>query len=308
MLTTLVCAVLGAAPMDQTMKTTQCAADGSRDQREILDHIHSIFQAYIRQDRAAIRDTHTPDWIGFQGPSTKIERGLDDYMRNAELSLQHLQGTGYEILDCEVQVFDQLALVYYVARYDYRSKKDDTPGAVMLRSIDVYRKEAGEWTQAESHITPFPTGGSWGEGDAPADSRSADSSVLRELSAEERKELLRAREAVWRAWFAGDEAELNRLVPAEVTAIDVGGEPFADYAEVVRRAAVFKDTGGRLINLEFPETRIQAYGDVVIIYTRFSFETERDGERLTTAGRGTEVFVKRDGAWLNTGWHLDSGR
>lgn len=69
------------------------------DRDMILEHIDSIFQAYIRRDRDAIRRLHTDDWIGFQGPSTTIERGIDAHMKNADASLEHFRGTGYEILD-----------------------------------------------------------------------------------------------------------------------------------------------------------------------------------------------------------------
>jgi hypothetical protein len=38
------------------------------------------------------------------------------------------------------------------------------------------------------------------------------------------------------------------------------------------------------------------------------FETESAGQRQAYAGRGTEIFVRRGGAWINSGWHLDSGK
>ncbi len=132
------------------------------DREQILQHIHGIFKAYLRQDRDAIRKTHTEDWTGFQGPSTKIERGIDAYMINAENSLQHMQGIGYELLDTEVQIYGDVALIYYVARYDYRDRQG-REGSLPLRSIDVYRRERGQWNQCGSHITPLPTGGGWGE-------------------------------------------------------------------------------------------------------------------------------------------------
>lgn len=53
-------------------------------QETVLAHIDDIFQAYLRKDREALRRTHTRDWVGFQGPSVKIERGIEDYMVNAE--------------------------------------------------------------------------------------------------------------------------------------------------------------------------------------------------------------------------------
>ena len=48
--------------------------------------------------------------------------------------------------------------------------------------------------------------------------------------------------------------------------------------------------------------------EVAILFTTYLFEIETDGERSTSTGRGTELFVRRDGRWLNAGWHLDSGR
>lgn len=133
------------------------------DRAAIVAHIRSIFQAYVDRDRATIERTHSADWTGFQGPSTKIERGLADYMVNAERSLAAFRGTGYELLDVEVQLHGDLALVYYVARYDYLDAAGKE-GSLGLRSLDVYRCDAGEWIQCGSHITPLPSGGAWGEG------------------------------------------------------------------------------------------------------------------------------------------------
>lgn len=146
------------------------ATTSKSDRDMILEHIDSIFQAYIRRDRDAIRRLHTDDWIGFQGPSTTIERGIDAHMKNADASLQHFRGTGYEILDSEVQLFGDLALVFYVARYDYRDM-DGKEGSIPLRSIDIYRRVKGEWNQAASHITVIPAGGSWGESSEVSTSR-----------------------------------------------------------------------------------------------------------------------------------------
>lgn len=287
------------------------------DREQILQHIHSIFQAFLRQDRDTIRKTHTPDWTGFQGPSVGIERGIDAYMVNVEKSLQNLRGTGYELLDTEVQIYGDLALVYYIARYDYRDR-EGRKGSIPLRSIDVYRREKGQWNQCGSHITPIPAGGDWGEGrteqssahghpfnrtTTTAASRSGPT-MPRSLAAPEREELLKAREAVWRAWFAGDEVALRAAVPDEAIAMDPGVADWADQAEILRRSSAFA-ADGKLLRLEFPETRMQVYGNVAILYTSFVFETQQDGQRNVTTGRGTEVFVNRDGKWVNTGRHLE---
>ncbi len=127
---------------------------------QVMEHIHSIFRAYISKDRKTIRDLHAPDWIGFQGPSRQIERGIDAYMRNADKSLEHLTGIGFAILDTEIQTADNLILVYYVARYDYADETGETK-SLPLRSIDVYRKIDGQWNQIGSHIGVIPGGENW---------------------------------------------------------------------------------------------------------------------------------------------------
>ncbi len=134
--------------------TTNC------DREEILAHIHGIFQAFLRRDRDAIRRSHTADWTGFQGPSTQIERGIDAYMVNADKSLSSLHGTGYELLDTEVQIHGDIGIVYYVARYDYRDA-DGKEGSIPLRSVDIYRRDGDGWNQAGSHITVIPSTASW---------------------------------------------------------------------------------------------------------------------------------------------------
>ncbi|MEP7027006.1 MAG: nuclear transport factor 2 family protein [Candidatus Eisenbacteria bacterium] len=130
------------------------------DRAALLGHIESIFRAYIARDRAAIRGTHTPGWTGFQGPSVAIERGIDAYMKNADASLEHLRGTGFEILDSEIEVRGDVALVYYVARYEYLDA-DGQAQAVPLRSLDVYERESGGWIQCGSHIAVVPGSPSW---------------------------------------------------------------------------------------------------------------------------------------------------
>ena len=131
------------------------------DRAAILAHVHSIFDAFLRRDRDTLRATHSDDWTGFLGPSTAIERGIDAYMARADASLAAFRGTGYELSDSEVALFGDVAVVYYVARYDYEDPQG-TPGSLPLRSVDLYRREPGGWIQFGSHITPIPSGGPWG--------------------------------------------------------------------------------------------------------------------------------------------------
>src|SRR5205085_10940847 len=80
-------------------------AGNESDGAAILEHVDSIFRAYERRDLDALRATHSPDWTGFQLPSRRIERGLEAYMRNAELSLATWRGTGHELLETDLQLF-----------------------------------------------------------------------------------------------------------------------------------------------------------------------------------------------------------
>ncbi len=48
------------------------------DKETIIQHIHGLFQAYIRGDRDAVRHGHTGDWRGFQIKSDHFIRGIDD--------------------------------------------------------------------------------------------------------------------------------------------------------------------------------------------------------------------------------------
>ena len=119
-------------------------------------------------------------------------------------------------------------------------------------------------------------------------------------------EVLRLREAAWRAWFGGDEAALRRILPADFIGISAKAGPLASLDHVVEDSRAFYAKGGRLVTLEFPETQFQRYGDVVILYGRYLIVVESGGSRQTSQGRLTEMFLKRGGGWVHTGWHLDA--
>ncbi len=130
----------------------------------------------------------------------------------------------------------------------------------------------------------------------------------RPLNPVERAELLKTREAVWRAWFTNDRETLEKFLPGELIGINNGEEKWDTRAIALEGAAQFAAEGKRLVRLEFPHTEIQVFGDVAVLYSLFTTETEVHGQRTVSSGRATEIFVRRDGYWLNAGWHLDSGR
>jgi hypothetical protein len=123
-----------------------------------------------------------------------------------------------------------------------------------------------------------------------------------------RDAILKAREAVWRAWFAGDIPTLKRLVPAETIVISGGEEAWKHQAEVLQSSAAFHAEGGKLLTLEFPHTEMQRFGDVAVTWSTYRLEMDVKGKRSVDAGRATEIFVLREGEWVNPGWHTDSGK
>ena len=123
---------------------------------------------------------------------------------------------------------------------------------------------------------------------------------------DDRGQLLKVREAVWRSWFANDASTLRELVPPETIVISSGEPLWKHQSEVLQSAVDFQAQGGRLVRLEFPRTEIQRFGDVAILYSQYIVETEMKGKRSVSAGRATEVFVLQHGQWTNPGWHTDA--
>jgi hypothetical protein len=127
-----------------------------------------------------------------------------------------------------------------------------------------------------------------------------------EPDAATRAEILELREAAWRTWFANDTAGFERVVPGELVALGWDGGPWEDRAQTMGAMAGFAKGGLALRTLEFPRNVFQHYGDVVILYTSFRLVlADAAGKAEEITGRGTEIFVRRDGRWIHTGWHLD---
>jgi len=118
-------------------------------------------------------------------------------------------------------------------------------------------------------------------------------------------ELLQVRERVWRAWFAGDIKTLERLVPPDTIVMSGGEEQWKHQAEVLQTSAEFHAKGGKLLQLEFPRTEIQHYGDVAIVWSSYTLELDVGGKKSGGSSRVTEIFVKKNGKWTNPGWHTD---
>jgi Domain of unknown function (DUF4440) len=97
----------------------------------------------------------------------------------------------------------------------------------------------------------------------------------------------------------------SELLPPEFIGISMNDAPFANRQETLEGARAFRERGGRLVRLAFPETKSQRTGDVVVLYGRYEAVIESGGSERTLRGRLTEVFVRHKGKWLHPGWHLD---
>jgi ketosteroid isomerase-like protein len=258
------------------------------DRDAIHAHIDTIFRAYMQKDRAKIEATHSRDWRGFLGSSPTIIRGIDEYMRYADRTLKGPASPSYKIIDFDVMFYGDVALVPYTAQLgpdEYHYK---------LRVLDVYAKLNGDWIQVGSYTAPHP------------ETQQYYQEHPNELSPKDKQELLAAREAVWRDFFANNRARLEESIPAETIAINPGERAWEGRDQILAGAKGFADSGGKLTRLEFPKTEIQVYGSVALLYTEYLYDLEAQGNTQHQSGRATEMFVNREGKWVNVGWHLDS--
>jgi hypothetical protein len=287
--------------------TVGAQEDRAADAAAIRAHIESIFQAFIDGDIDKIYATHSQDWRGFlEGTSVPI-KGIDEYMMangiewprpaNAPKTTPYFPaGTGYRVSNFDVHFYGpELAVASFLGDFE---RKIGGANVTMrrFRIMDVYAKRNGSWIQAASHTVIDP------------DWRQEQMSKPTTVTPQIREQVLVAREAVWKAYFANDRAALERLIPDEAIAINEGSSEWSNKAAILAGAKRFADSGGKLARLEFPKTEMQIYGGAVIVYTTYICETEANGKRATMSGRGTEIFIRRGNELVNVGWHLDSGK
>src|SRR3990170_2488250 len=142
-----------------------------------------------------------------------------------------------------------------------------------LTFVDVYYKEPGGWNQVASNTSLHP------------DEIGRLMSQYRRLDDEERRSLLAAREAVWRAWFGGDRNALMKLLPPELVTISPDpARPVGTRDSELAASRDFAASGGKLTRLVFPTTEIQAYGNTAIIYTSYEMVLQSAGGAETQRG------------------------
>ena len=296
--------VLGVALFTTTISVVSIVEKGAAmniqderaaDRKAIRAHIDSIFQAFIRKDATALRATHAQNWLGYLEGSRTMIKGIDGYMDWNQVDPKSPYGMkGYKMREFDMIFKGDAAFVCFVA--DVEANTPNGPFHRVLRISDFYTKQNGQWIQNGSDTALHP------------ESIEEQIQTLRSLPEQMKKRLLDAREAVWRAYFTGDRATLEKLIPEETIAIDPGGSTWSNRQAILDGAVEFAKSGGKLVKLEFPKTEIQVYGNTAVVYSNYSYELETGGQQTNQAGRITEVFVLRKGQWVNPGWHMDSGR
>jgi len=122
--------------------------------------------------------------------------------------------------------------------------------------------------------------------------------------AKTRAELERARDVVWRSWFAGDSAMLDRVLAGALAAGD-NVDGWADRKRAIAESRDFANNGGKLLALRFDSTAIEIHGTVAVMTARYAYTTaDRSGKQDTTRGYAVEIFVLEKGAWTHPFWHL----
>ncbi|MFZ0013617.1 MAG: hypothetical protein WAL25_05815 [Acidimicrobiia bacterium] len=120
---------------------------------QIRGHVIGLFEAFLAGDLDTLKAGRSLDWKGFQIKSTRLVRGVDDYMTELRRVMGGLKVDRYEFLEFDVDLYADIALVFHVARdHLSRAPGDDGPETVLIRSLDVYRESGGEWTQIASNI------------------------------------------------------------------------------------------------------------------------------------------------------------
>jgi hypothetical protein len=125
------------------------------------------------------------------------------------------------------------------------------------------------------------------------------------LSAVDSAALDSAREAVWRAWFAGDTVALSKLVPGALAA-GSSWAPWDDRAATLQAARASAMSGTRLVDIRFDSSTVTLDGNVAVMRSRFTYTTETaTHQKRIVTGRATEIFVREQGKWLNPFWYLE---
>ena len=131
-----------------------------------------------------------------------------------------------------------------------------------------------------------------------------DGALAQAPSAKIMREILGARDSVWRAWFAHDTVRLERLLPSALVAAD--GQPihWNDLPTELSESRSFASSGARLERLRFANTRVTLDGDVAMVAADYQLYIRSPQGLDSVSGHAVELFVREGEHWLNPFWLL----
>jgi hypothetical protein len=132
----------------------------------------------------------------------------------------------------------------------------------------------------------------------------APSGVVGQVADTSEASLFIAREAVWRDYFANG-PNLAVSLPEGFIAIQAGDTAWDDRAATLSSSKASVQRGTKLVSLEFPRNRVERYGPVAVIHSRYRAVLEGPNGTTTMRGNITEVFRWDGRRWLHPSWHMD---
>jgi len=119
------------------------------------------------------------------------------------------------------------------------------------------------------------------------------------------REILAARDTVWRAWFSNDTALLRRFIPPAAAVIEGTGRKWSDRKEIIDEARDLAASGARLVDVKFANTEIQRVGHSALVRSNYRVVSQSGARPDTSRGRATELFVEQGATWVNPYWQLE---
>jgi uncharacterized protein DUF4440 len=123
------------------------------------------------------------------------------------------------------------------------------------------------------------------------------------------RQLIAARDTVWRAWFRNDTAILRRYIPPAAATLE-GRDREARWnarSDIIAGARGFAQSKSRFVDVLFEHTHISPSGHTAVVQSNYAVVVEANGKRDTTRGRATELFVLQGKTWVNPYWQLEEG-
>ena len=95
------------------------------------------------------------------------------------------------------------------------------------------------------------------------------------------------------------------MLGPELVAISPDAPEYQSLEVTVAGSMRFKASGGSLVSVTFDANMAHRFGNVVVMFSHYHVVMAHAGKESSQRGRATEVFVKHDGRWVHTSWHLD---